>query len=178
MPTDLLAPDRGQMEETVWRDVGIGNIVRDPDDRLWTILDEKTGWIKEQSVQTGETRVRIKPAGEVWIYVPSESEARDLLDKELGARILRGIEDREHTIHRAAMFRVDPVKRAVNPLRDHIDWFHGVNVDDVWRRHNGTKANPSDKERKKASLDELVQAHDEFHADPDLWPHRMAHHHG
>jgi hypothetical protein len=175
---DLLAPDRGQMEQTTWAEVTVGHIVRDANDRLWTILGDKTGWIKERMVLTGEERVRHKPSGNVSIYVPSESECRDLLDAELGARILRLIEDREHTIHRAAMFRVDPVRRAVNPLRDHIDWFHGVNVDDVWRRHNGTKANPSDKARKKASLEELVEAHDEMHADPYMWPHRMAHHHG
>ena len=31
--------------------------------------------------------------------------------------------------------------------------------------------------RKKASIEELARAHDEMHADPDTWPHNIAHHH-
>jgi hypothetical protein len=177
LPDDL-APDRGHMEPSTWSEVGFGSIVRDPNDRLWSIIGDKQGWIKEKMILTGEERVRHKPTGNVEVYVPSETECRVLLDAELGARLLRDVEDREHTIKRARRFRTPPVARTVTALRDHIDWFHGVNVDDVLRRHVGTKANPSDKARKKASLDELVIAHDEMHADPYMWPHVMAHHHG
>lgn len=92
-------------------------------------------------------------------------------------RTLREIEDRERTVARAALFRVDPIPRKAVALRDHIDWLHGVNVDDVLRRHNGTPTSPASKEAKKASVEELCQAHDEMHERPDLWPHSLPHHH-
>lgn len=179
LPDDL-ATDQGEMRQVTWGEVGLGNIVRDKVDRLHLVTKEGAGWVQLEAVKDGATAAMRKPASinNVWIYVPSETECRILLDKELGARLLRQVEDREHTKARALTWRVEPVKRGVVSLRDHIDFLHGVNVDDVLRRHNGTAANPSNKERKKASLEELVMAHDEMHADPDLWPHAKAHHHG
>lgn len=173
----------GTMERTTWGDVEVGHIVRDKNDRLWTVIEQKDGWLliqRENDAHVLET-VGIpkfdRLEDEAWIYVPSDEEARDLAGAVLGGRLLRMVEEREHTLARALNWRVDPVPRKAVKLRDHIDWLHGVNVDDVLRRHDGTDANPSNPERKKASVEELCRAHDEMHADPDAWPHHYAHHH-
>jgi hypothetical protein len=123
-------------------------------------------------------RTVVEPGGgPVDTYVPSEEEALILLQDELGARLLFDIQDRERTLAGRAQFRVDPVKRTAVKLRDHIDWLHGVNVDDVLRRHQGTDVNPSTPKAKRASVEELAQAHDEMHDRPDIWPHSLPHHH-
>lgn len=169
----------GRVVDLTWGEVKVGD----------TVLD-KTGRMHIVQVETRDEVLLLSahPVGEVWInrpsaeravqvYRPSEQEALVLLQDELGARLLRDIEEREHTLARRAHFRVDPIKRTATALRDHISWLHGFNVDDVWRKHAGTDANPSDKERKKASIEELCQAHDEAHERPDIWPHDIPHHH-
>ena len=170
--------ERGHVEMIPWDEVLVGHILRRNDGELWTVTDQKNGWAL--LARNGET-IGIpqfqRGTQLVASYVPSEGEALDLLHRDLGARILKQIEETQRTLSKAAEFRVDPIARKATALRDHIDWLHGVNVDDVLRRHNGTPTSPASKETKKASVQELCDAHDEMHERPDLWPHSLPHHH-
>ena len=167
------------MKPTTWGEVRIGDTVRDKEDRLWAVLDDHLGTLVLGSAHPRRETTMRRPDDDrpVDVYVPTETEAINLLDEELGARILVDIERREHTIARALNWQVSPVARKAVALRDHLDWLHGINVDDVLRKHTGTAANPSSPARKKATVEELAQLHDEAHADPDTWPHAMAHFH-
>jgi hypothetical protein len=167
------------IEQRTWGDVQTGDIVRDLTGNLHVAT------VTEGAPSVGllstklEMRWIARPPDDrsVDVYVPTEGEAADLRHYDVRERMLRQIEERERTIARAALFRVDPTPRRAVALRDHIDWLHGVNVDDVLRRHSGTPVNPASKEAKKASIEELCEAHDEMHARPDLWPHSLPHHH-
>jgi hypothetical protein len=172
------------MQPTTWGAVDEGAIVRDKNDHLWIVGPTSYDEVKEYVLLTpahgrGEPVLTTRPPGDrpVDTYVATEEEAVLLVEKELGGRILRDIEEREHTIARALNWRVDPVKRSLVALRDHIDWLHGFSVDDVLRKGTGTKINPATPAKKRASIEELCEAHDEAHARPDLWPHVMPHHH-
>lgn len=169
----------GAIETTTWGQVGIGSIVRDKRGRLHTIIAEVEGWLRLRSAHpVTDTSVR-RPAddGPVDIYVPSESEATALLNEALGARHLKDIEGREFTIARRLNWRLEPVARKAKDLRDHIDMIHAVNVDDVLRKHKGTEVNPSNPGRRKAAIDELVEAHETMHDNPGDWPHAFPHMH-
>lgn len=175
---DLVRRKPGAMQEVDWADVGLGSIVRGKGDRMHTITREEQGWIELTAVKDGQRAVIKKPtSGTIGAYVPSEEEALILLNKELGARLLRDIEEREHTIARALNWRMEPVPRNARVLQNHLDMIHAIKVDDVLRRWQGTEANPATKQTRAQKLDELAKLHDQAHADPDLWPHAFPHVH-
>lgn len=168
------------IQSTTWGHVETGTVVRDKKDHLWIVGPADDGRLLLTPAHgRGDPILATRPPSdrEVDIYVATEAEALALLHEELGARHLRDIEEREHTIARALNWRVDPVRRNLTALRDHISWLHGFNVDDVWRKGTGTDVNPVDAKGKRASVDELCRAHDEAHADPETWPHSRPHHH-
>lgn len=173
-----LQPDIGRMESTTWGGVMVGHIVRDQRDRLHTVVVAGPAIVEMIDAQGSRASIRRPlPERPVDIYVPSETERLQLLHQELGARILRDIEEREHTVARTLTWRLDPIARRLVVLRDHLDWMHGVNVDDVLRKGTGTKINPADAKAKKVSVEELCRLHDETHERPDLWPHSFVHYH-
>jgi len=184
----LLPMIRGQVEPSDWSAIDVGHIVQDKKDRMHTVLDvspDKT-MIKLKAARTGEEVVMRRPAGEVNIYVPSEQECYGLLHADLGASYLRDIEHREHIVAKALLWRMDPIPNNPTALRDHIDMAHQVYVNDVLGRYtSGAEQlkgiDPEKKKKgarkKKASLEELRAAHDEFHSDPHLWPQAIVHHH-
>jgi len=175
---DYVRREPGHVEEVSWSDVGLGTIVRGKGDRMHTITREEQGWIELKAVKDGQRAVIKKPTtGTVWAYVPSEDEALIMLNEGLGARMLQDIEMREHSIARALNWRMEPVKRTAQVLQNHLDMIHGIKVDDVLRRWQGTQANPATKQTRKQKLDELANLHDEAHADPDLWPMAFPHVH-
>lgn len=167
----------GRMQRTTWGEVAVGHIVRDRNDRLWKVTKEGYGWV--QLTRGDEVVPMRKPdsINVVHIYVPSDEEALDLLDAVLGARKLRIIEEREHTIARQLNWRMEPVARNARTLRDHLDLVHQVPVDDVLRRWAGTEANPATPKTRKQALDELAEAHDYAHANPDHFPQPFPHVH-
>lgn len=167
------------IETTTWGRVEVGHIVRDKNDRIHTVVDERGNWLRLVACRTGADSTVIRPPGDqaVDIYVPTEEEAIDLLSADLGARYLRMIEDREHTIARASRWKMEVLPRKAIAIRDHLDMIHQVNVDDVVRKWRGTEANPAKPAQKKAALDELVRAHEEVHADPTTWPQSFPHIH-
>lgn len=172
-----MEPQRGQIEPTTWREVHVGNIVRDKKDRFWTVVDEQTGWVKLQAAKDGDIKSMPKPAGEVDIYVPSEFECLTWLREELGARGLREIEEREHTVARQLNWRLEPLPRSAVKIRDHIYMVHGsVYVDDLLGRFQRAKET-GDKVRAKVQLDTLVEAHATMHEDPGTYPMAYPHHH-
>jgi hypothetical protein len=166
------------IEQRTWGDVQLGDIVQDKNSNLHFVIT-----LYDNVVQLASTRLTTaqitRPADDhpVNVYLPTGDEMSDMGAADMQYRTLRQIEERERTISQSSKFRVDPIPRRAVALRDHIDWLHGVNVDDVLRRHQGTAVNPSSKEAKKASIAELCEAHDEMHARPDLWPHSLPHHH-
>lgn len=177
--TEVFEPAKlGHIESATWRDIHIGHIVRDKKDRLWTVIDEKTGFVKLQAVKDGVIRVQQKPAGEVDIYVPSEDECKDLLVEGLGASLLRIIEEREHSLARALNWRLEPLTgRGVVKLRDHITMIHGgVYVEDLLGRWQRAKE-AGDKVRQKDQVDQLLDAHATMHDDPHGYPMAYPHHH-
>jgi hypothetical protein len=167
------------IQHKTWKDIQLGDIVQDKNGNLHavTTLDDDTVTLLSTKLTVFQMERRLRGTQIVAVYIPTEGEAADLAHHDLGERMLRQIEERERTIARAALFRVDPIPRKAVALRDHIDWLHGVNVDDVLRRHNGTPVNPASKDAKKLAVEELCEAHDEMHARPDLWPHSLPHHH-
>ena len=175
---DLVRRQPGHVEEVPWSDVGLGTIVRGKGDRMHTITREEKGWIELKAVKDQQRAVIKKPTtGTVWAYDPSEDEALVLLNDHLGARLLRDIEDREHSIARALNWRMEPVPRRAQVLQNHLDMIHAIKVDDVLRRWHGTEANPATRQTRAQKLDELAKLHDEAHADPDLWPMAFPHVH-
>ena len=179
MTESILVFDRGHMEPTVWGKVEVGNIVRDQRDMLHTVVFLSHDTVGLKPVRGAERSIAmIRPANDrpVDVYVPSESECLTLLDKELGARLLVRVEEREHTLAQAPRFRVDPVPRNVEALKDHCSWMHGVELQDQLNQYNLAKKK-RDKQGKEDALDEMVRAHDEFHADQALWPQPIPHHH-
>lgn len=175
---DYVRRPQGHVEEVDWTDVGFGSIVRGKGDRMHTITREEQGWIELTAVKDGAvTKIKKPTTGKVGAYVPSDEEALTLLNAELGARLLRDIEEREHSIARALNMRLEPVPNKANFLQNHLDMLHGINVDDVLRKHRGTEANPATKRTRAETLAELRNLHDEAHADPDLWPMAYAHVH-
>lgn len=167
------------MADAVWGDIDIGHIVADQTGRLHTVIDRRDQWLRLESAHPVKHASLPRPPADrpVRIYVPSQEECLALLQKELGVRLLRDIEEREHTIARSARFRMDPVPADINELQNHIDMAHGVNVNDVANRGRNTKVTRKTKTEKEAALAELRQAHDEMHADPHIWPQAIAHHH-
>lgn len=177
---ELRPPAPGRVVPTTWGDVEIGNIVIDQKDRMHYVQKADSGWVQLKAVRTGEVAAVKRPlyTTAVRIYEPSEEECFAILNTELGAKFLmKDIEDREHTIARRLVWRMDPMKRDAKHLRDHLDMIHGVNVDDVLRKHDGTKVNPASRATKKAKLDELAELHDLVHDDPHAWPQSFPHHH-
>lgn len=175
---DYVEPERGHMEPTTWSRVEVGHIVRDQTDRFHTVLEIDHTLVKLKAAEHGVENVLLRPSDDrpVDIYVPSEQEALNLLDRELGARVLRDYEEREHTI--AQRWRSpSPVGPKAVDIRDHIDMLHGVKVDDVLRKGAGTKVNPADKKQRAASLQELRDAHAEMHTHPGTWPMAFPHTH-
>jgi hypothetical protein len=176
---DTLEPvQQGEVQPTTWGEVAVGHIVRDKKFRMHTVVDERAGWLQLSAVRTGEVSTIRRPAPDtpVDIYVPSEQECLIALGS-LGPRYLRDVEDREYTKTRSLMWRLDPVARSAKALRDHLDMIHGdVKVEDVVYAHN-TAREKKDSPRAKAKLQELVDLHDEMHADPHLWPQAFPHHH-
>ena len=175
---DYVRRPAGKVEEVTWADVGFGSIVRGKNDRMHRITREEKGWIELIAVKDGERQVIKKPTSvPIGAYVPSEEEALVLLNEGLGARLLRDIEEREHSIARALNWRMEPVPRKALVLQNHLDMIHAIKVDDVLRRWKGTEANPATPKTRKEKLDELALLHDEAHADPDLWPMAFPHVH-
>lgn len=162
---------------TTWADVQIGDTVFDKKGKLWRVTAERDGWLRIDNGKAIHNLRRPPDDHEVEMYRPTEQEAINLAIEELGGRILRMIGERERSIRRAQTWQVEPVTRKANAIRDHIDWFHACNVDDVLRRHDGTKANPSSTARKRAALAELVEAHDYLHDNPDAFPMNKPHVH-
>jgi len=171
----------GEIVGAYWGRIRLGHIVRDAKDRLHTVIAETEdgSWVRLQAVKDGTTASLRRPPADkpVDIYVPSEEECLILLREDLGARLLRDIEEREHSIARALSWRVKPVANSALAQRDHIDMIHNINVDDVLRKNKGTEVNPASKAQKKASLEELRGLHDQAHEDPVLWPMRFPHTH-
>lgn len=185
---DLVRRPPGEVVEVPWADVGFGSIVRGKGDRMHTITREEQGWIELKAVKDGQRVVIKKPTeGTIFAYVPSEEEALILLNEELGARLLRDIEEREHSIARALNWKMEPCASTPQALRDHLDMIHNINVDDVFRRaQGGTEKEKKDmskegkaarRQRKIDALAELRNLHDEAHTDPSLWPMRFPHTH-
>lgn len=179
--TDLEHAPPGQMESTTWAAVGIGNIVRDKNDRLHTVMPSPLGdhRITLQAARDGKLVSMDRPPDDhpVDIYVPSESECRTLLHDELGARLLRDVEEREHTIARALNWRLEPVKRSIVAIRDHIVMVHSsAYVEDLVGRWRTAKEN-GDKVRAKEQLDTIADAHATMHADPHSYPMAYPHYH-
>ena len=177
--TDLQPRKPGAIEQITWGQVAVGHILRLDGDRFHTVMQDKQGWVQLKSVHLENLwpMRRPDPAEPVDIYVPSEDEALALLHERVGAMILRDIESREHSIARALQWQMEPIANTAAALRDHLDWMHGINVDDVLRHHAGTKVNPVPKGQKAAKLQELRGLHDEAHEDPDTWPMSRAHSH-
>ncbi len=169
----------GEIQTITWGELTIGHIYRDEKDFFHWVVNDLQGWVQLKSIRTGELRPLRRPSPEtpVDIYIPSEEECLILLDKELGARLLRDAEEREHSIARRLNWRVEPVAASAKAMRDHIDMLHGVKVDDVVRKWQGTEAHPSDRKTKAAALAELRQAHDEMHDDHGTWPMAFPHIH-
>lgn len=189
MPDDApWSPEYGSVESTDWSAVEFGHIVQDKNDRMHTVIGvspDKT-MIRLKAARGGAEVMMRRPTGTVNIYVPSESEMVGLLNKVIGAGFLRDIEHREHMIAKALLWRMDPIPNSPTALRDHIDMAHQVYVDDVLGRYNSgveqmKGLNPEKKKegakKKRASLEELRAAHDEFHSDLHLWPQAIVHHH-
>lgn len=176
-------PPRGSVEPTTWGAVGVGDIVVREDDFMFTIEAEKTGWLKAVSPRRDvEPWVFRRPvAHEVArVYVPTEEEAVELLGEILGARRLRDIERREHTLARALTWHMEPIAANAKTLRDHLDMIHEVKVDDVLRKYEYSPVGEKPKEktaRRKSALAELQEAHDVVHADPHNWPSHLPHYH-
>lgn len=177
---ELRPPARGRVIDTTWGEVEVGNVVIDKKDRMHYVQKADSGWVQLKAVLDGATAAVKRPlyTTTVRIYEPSEEEALTILETELGAKFLmRDIEQREHTIARQLLWRMDPMARNAKHLRDHLDLIHAVNVDDVLRKHDGTKVNPKNKSQKQAALDELATVHDLVHDDPHAWPMAFPHHH-
>lgn len=185
---DYVTPERGHMQPNIWRDVGLGNVVRDKNGRLHTIVEDEGGYVTLAPAHGWGTRVSIpRPPDDrdVQVYVPSEQEALNLLHAELGARVLREIEEREHTIARASSWKLEPCEPNVNALRDHIDMIHGRNphVGTLLSRYNpSTKPTTKEgraelKEKRKQILQEMLDIHVELHQDPHIWPMAFPHTH-
>ncbi len=176
---ELRQREPGAIQAITWGELAVGHVYRDEKDLFHWVVQDKQGWVQLKSIRTGELIPLRRPAPDtpVDIYVPSEEECLVLLDEHLGARLLRDIERREHTIARRLNWRMEPLPNNAKALQGHIDMIHAVNVDDVLRKWKGTEANPSDRKTKAAALAELRQAHDEMHADPDTWPMVFPHVH-
>ena len=183
---EYLVPEHGNITPVPWGEVTVGHIVRDQNDRLWTVLRDEQGWILIES-HTGERKPMRKPdaARQAWIYVPSEQECINLLTAELGARVLREIEARERTLAKIPHFRYDPVERTAVSLKDHMSWMHNAELNDQLNEYNRVKktrpGTPEGKAEKKQRLEEIIQelcdAHDDMHANPTVWPMSLPHHH-
>lgn len=169
----------GHVVEVTWGEVKVGDTVLDKTDRMHFIEREDQQHLRLLSAHPSKESWMIRPPDDrpVRVYRPSEEEALILLQDELGARLLRDIEEREHTLARRLNIRVEPTPRRVQALRDHLLMLHAINVDDVQRQHKGTEANPSTPKVRKAKIDELCALHDEAHDDPDTWPHAIPHYH-
>ncbi len=177
---DLVRRPQGKMEPTTWGAIELGHIVQDQKGHLHTVIDDSSeSTVTLRSAHPAKDVVMRRPAADraVNIYVPSEEEALQLLSDILGTRVLLEIEEREHSIARALTMRLEPVPNKANFLQNHLDMLHGINVDDVLRKHRGTEANPASKKTRADTLAELRNLHDEAHADPDLWPMSYAHVH-
>lgn len=163
---------------TTWGQVEVGQIVFDKNAKMWWVRSERPGQILLDDGLT-EPMSTIRPPDNrpVDIYEPTEQEAVNLAVEGLGGRVLRLIRERERTIRKAQTWQMEPVARRAVTLRDHIDWFHDANVDDVLRRWQGTAAKPSSAETKRIKLAELVEAHDAMHADPGIFPMTRPHVH-
>jgi len=184
----LITPvPRGAVRPATWGEVAVGDIVQDKKDRLHAVVRLEGGQVWLLSAKLEEVAMQVPPADRpVNIYVPSEREAENIAHPHLGASYLRDIEHREHMVAKALLWRMDPIPNNATALRDHIDMAHGVYVNDVLGRYNsGVEAqkglDPDKKKegakKKKASLEELRAAHDEFHSDFHLWPQNIVHHH-
>ncbi len=177
---------QGNITPKSWGEVTVGHVVRDQNDQLWTVLRDEQGWVLLER-HTGERRSMRKPdaARTAWVYVPSDEEALLCLEQYLGARVLRDIEARERTLAKIPHFRYDPVPRDVVSLKDHLSWMHAVELQDqlnAWNRVKKRQASKkSERAEKKAELaailQEMCDAHDEFHEHPATWPMSLPHHH-
>lgn len=185
---DYVAPERGGMQPSTWHDVEVGNVVRDRNGRLHTVSAIDSQYVTLTPAHgRGEPVTIVRPPDEreVEIYVPSEQEAINLLHEELGARVLRDIEEREHTIRRASSWKLEPCEPNVNALRDHIDMIHERNphVGTLLSRYNpSTKPTTKEgraelKEKRKQILQEMLDIHVELHQDPHIWPMAFPHTH-
>lgn len=166
-----------------WGEVEIGDIVRDKEDHLWWV---RGAWPTNHPegrlgilVDNGTKKIEVYPlpATPVDIYVPTEAEAANLVIAELGGRVLKMIEEREHTIARAQTWRLQPLPAVATAIRDHLDMIHQVPVDDVLRRWQGTVANPATKKTRAEALAELREAHEWAHEHPDQFPQSFPHVH-
>lgn len=188
----LRLPEPGSIEPFDWSQVEVGHIVQDKKGHLHTVVDISPDGTKLRlrSTHPAKEVVVPRPAGPVMIYIPSDEEALQLVNAELGARYLRTFEEREHTIAARGRFRMDPMPNSVQALHNHLDMAHSLPVNDVvYRFQKGVdqlkeagQRNDADGKKvgaklKKASLEELRQAHDEAHADPHTWPMAIPHHH-
>lgn len=186
---DYVAPERGAMQSSTWGEVGFGSIVQDKNGHLHRITEDDGRMVKLVAAH-GRQPVAVfiqRPAvdREVLVYVPSEQEAINLLHEELGARVLREIEEREHTIRRASSWELEPCEPNVNALRDHIDMIHGRNphVGTLLSRYNPStkpttkKGRAELKEKRKQILQEMLDIHVELHQDPHIWPMAFPHTH-
>lgn len=171
--------ERGRLEEAVWGDVAIGHVVQDKKFCLHTVVDEIDGWVKLKAVRTDAVASLQRPAAgtPVKIYVPSDAECLSLLSKSLGAATLRDIEERERTLSKSLLWRLDPVGRNAKALRDHIDMIHGGTSVEHFLYETQAATAKRDAPRKKAAIDDMVAVHEEMHRDAHLWPQGFPHHH-
>ena len=185
---DYVAPVRGAMQPSTWGEVGVGNVVRDKNGHLHTVTGD-TGWyvVLTPAHGRGEPVEIRRPDDDrqVDIYVPSEQEALNLLAEELGARVLRDIEEREATIARASSWKLEPCAANPQALRDHMDMVHGQtrHTDTLLSRYNPS-TKPTTKEgraelkaKRAAILQEMLDIHVELHQDSHIWPMAFPHTH-
>lgn len=185
---DYVAPERGAMQPSTWGEVGLGSVVQDKNGHLHTVT-----YIDWEVVHLAPAHGRGEPVEmrrprydrEVQVYVPSEQEALNLLHSELGARVLRDIEEREATIRRALSWKLEPCEPNPQALRDHMDMVHGQtrHTDTLLSRYNpSTKPTTREgraalKEKRKQILQEMLDMHVEMHQDPHIWPMAFPHTH-
>lgn len=149
--------------ETTWAEVGPGVLLQDPNLKHWLVVDEAADglgqrWLRIMSRWKEFRSVLRRPdPTPVVIVEASEDEAVQAVVSQLGGHHLAMFADDLTVGRRAARWVMDPIntkgRGAKERIRDHIDMHHGVYVNDGWTN----KKTP-----------ELVQAHDEMHADETL----------
>lgn len=160
-----------QPRDGIWKEVGVGVVIRDPKLKHWLVVAEAPGNLSGQryvQIMSGTKELRsiqARPDDEpVVIMESSEPEAIMLLGATLGAAVIRQADDETLPL-RAMRFRTDPIRTAgsggKDRLRSHIDIHHGVYVGDNWAAKK---------------VKQLVEEHEEMHSEEHMTM-TIPHHH-